>query len=82
MVMVEIMGNRMKVTKYYEISDDEIKLLKLIGRPTNEITKEMYGSLKYKQRVHQMVYRLKKKGVQIESRKGIGYRLNEEITMC
>ena len=39
------------------------------------ITIAMYGDIKYKERVYQIISRLRSKGIEIENRKGIGYKV-------
>lgn len=73
--MVTIKGNIARVTKNYKLTKSEIELLKLMDDTIENITIEMYGDIKYKERVYQIISRLRSKGIEIENRKGIGYKV-------
>lgn len=73
--MVTIKGNIARVTKEYELTKSEIEILKLMDDTLENITIAMYGDIKYKERVYQIISRLRNKGIEIENRKGIGYKV-------
>lgn len=73
--MVTIKGNVARVTKNYKLTKSEIEILKLMDDTLENITIEMYGDIKYKERVYQIISRLRSKGIEIENRKGIGYKV-------
>ena len=73
--MVTIKGNIARVTKNYKLTKSEIEILKLMDDTLENITIEMYGDIKYKERVYQIISRLRNKGIEIENRKGIGYKV-------
>lgn len=73
--MVTIKGNIARVTKNYKLTKSEIEILKLMDDTLENITIEMYGDIKYKERVYQIISRLRSKGIEIENRKGIGYKV-------
>lgn len=73
--MVTIKGNIARVTKNYKLTKSEIEILKLMDDTLENITIAMYGDIKYKERVYQIISRLRSKGIEIENRKGIGYKV-------
>lgn len=73
--MVTIKGNIARVTKNYKLTKSEIEILKLMDDTLENITIAMYGDIKYKERVYQIISRLRNKGIEIENRKGIGYKV-------
>ena len=75
--MVVIKGNVARVTKEYRLTRSEIELLRLLDDTLENITIAMYGNIKYKERVYQIISRLRNKGIEIENRKGIGYKAKE-----
>ena len=73
--MVTIKGNIARVTKNYKLTKSEIEFLKLMDDTLENITIAMYGDIKHKERVYQIISRLRNKGIEIENRKGIGYKV-------
>ena len=79
MVLIDLEAKEIVVIKKYKLTDNEAELLKIINNSTlDSLIKELYGNVKvneYKPRIYQTISRLRSKGVDIKTRNGIGYRL-------
>jgi hypothetical protein len=75
--MVTIKGNIARVTKNYKRTKSEIEVLKLMNNTLDYITISIYKELNFKNKnkVYQIISRLRSKGIEIENRKGIGYKV-------
>lgn len=79
MVLIDLEAKEIVAIQKHKLTDNEVELLKAINNSTlDSLIKKFYGNVRvdeYKPRIYQTISRLRNKGVDIETRNGIGYRL-------